>query len=87
MNFAPFTLFATYYFQSILKARTSLGISLSRGLVIGGILLYLLPAIFGPDSLWFAMPAAEISVAIVTAILMQRFTKRLGGRELNIIRS
>lgn len=77
--FAPFTLFATYYFQSILKARTSMGISLSRGLIIGGILLYLLPAIFGPDSLWFAMPAAEVSVAIVTAILMQRFTINLGA--------
>lgn len=29
--FVPFTLFATYYFQSILKPRVSLGISLSRG--------------------------------------------------------
>ncbi len=31
--FAPFTLFATYYFQSILKAQLSRGISLSRGLM------------------------------------------------------
>lgn len=76
--FTPFTLFATYYFQSILKARTSLGISLARGLFIGGIMLYLLPALFGADSLWFAMPAAEISVAAVTAILMWRFTRKLG---------
>ena len=75
--FAPFTLFATYYFQSILKARTSLGISLSRGLIIGGVMLYILPALFGPDSLWFAMPVAEISVAGVTAILMGRFTRKL----------
>lgn len=75
--FAPFTLFATYYFQSILKARTSLGISLSRGLLIGSVMLYLLPVLFGADSLWFAMPIAEISVATVTAILMWRFTKRL----------
>lgn len=77
--FAPFTLFATYYFQSILKARTSLGISLSRGLLIGGAMLYLLPALFGADSLWLAMPVAEISVAAVTAILMWHFTKRLDG--------
>lgn len=74
---APFTLFATYYFQSILKARISLGISLSRGLIIGGVMLYLLPALFGADSLWFATPVAEISVAAVTAILMRRFTRRL----------
>lgn len=75
--FAPFTLFATYYFQSILKARVSLGISLSRGLIIGGLLLYILPVLFGADSLWFAMPVAEISVAAVTAVLMRRFTQRL----------
>lgn len=75
--FAPFTLFATYYFQSILKARTSLGISLSRGLLVGGMMLYLLPALFGANSLWFAMPVAEISVAAVTAALMCRFTQRL----------
>lgn len=77
--FAPFTLFATYYFQSILKAQISLGISLSRGLVIGGIMLYLLPAVFGADSLWFAMPVAEISVAAVTVLLMWRFTKKLSA--------
>ena len=78
--FAPFTLFATYYFQSILKARVSLGISLSRGLIVGGVMLYVLPALFGADSLWFAMPAAEISVAAVTAILVRRFTKRLDSK-------
>lgn len=78
--FAPFTLFATYYFQSILKARTALGISLSRGLIIGGVMLYVLPALFGADSLWFAMPLAEISVAIVTALLMRRFTSALDVR-------
>lgn len=75
--FAPFTLFATYYFQSILKVRTSLGISLSRGLIVGGLMLYILPALFGADSLWFAMPVAEISVAIVTSLLMRHFTAKL----------
>lgn len=78
--FAPFTLFATYYFQSILKARTSMEISLSRGLIIGGVMLYVLPAFFGADSLWFAMPAAEISVAVVAALLVRRFTQKLDAR-------
>lgn len=77
--FAPFTLFATYYFQSILKARISLGISLSRGLIIAGVMLYVLPVVFGADSLWFAMPVAEISVAVVTAILMWKFTRKLAA--------
>lgn len=75
--FVPFTLFATYYFQSILKARVSMGISLSRGLIVGAIMLYVLPPIFGASSLWFATPIAEISVAIVTILLMRKFTKEL----------
>lgn len=75
--FAPLTLFATYYFQSILKARLSLGISLSRGLIVGGVMLYLLPALFGADSLWLAMPVAEISVALVTLVLIFLLTRQL----------
>lgn len=75
--FAPFTLFSTYYFQSILKAKAALGISLSRGLIVGGVMLYLLPPLFGAESLWLAMPVAEISVALVTALLTRRFTREL----------
>ena len=75
--FAPFTLFATYYFQSILKARVSLGISLSRGLIVSGALLYILPALFGPQSLWLATPIAEFAVAAVTALLVRKYTRRL----------
>lgn len=75
--FVPFTLFATYYFQSILKARVSLGISLSRGLIVGAVLLYTLPVVFGADSIWFATPIAEIAVAFVTVLLMKKFTKEL----------
>lgn len=75
--FVPFTLFATYYFQSILQAQVSLGISLSRGLIVGGALLYILPPIFGAGSLWLATPIAEISVALVTVLLMRKFTRAL----------
>lgn len=75
--FVPFTLFATYYFQSILKARVSMGISLSRGLVVGAVMLYLMPPVFGADSLWFATPVAEVTVALVTILLMSKFTREL----------
>lgn len=75
--FAPFTLFATYYFQSILKAKVSMGISLARGLIVGAVMLYALPVIFGAESIWFATPIAEVSVALVTVLLMTRFTKEV----------
>ncbi|MGN1025715.1 MAG: MATE family efflux transporter [Faecousia sp.] len=73
--FVPYTLFATYYFQSILKARISMAISLSRGLIVGAVMLYLLPPVFGADSIWFATPIAEISVALVTVLLMGNLRK------------
>lgn len=75
--FAPFSLFATYYFQSILKARVSMAISLSRGLLVGAVMLYVLPPIFGADSLWLATPIAEVTVAAVTAVLMVKLTRSL----------
>lgn len=78
--FVPFTLFATYYFQSILKARVSMGISLARGLLVGAVMLYVLPPIFGGDSIWFATPIAEISVALVTTFLMRKFTRKLESK-------
>lgn len=52
----------------------------TRGLIVGGVMLYLLPALFGADSLWLAMPMAEISVAAVTGMLTARFTKGLDAR-------
>lgn len=74
----PFTLFATYYFQSILKAKASLVISLSRGLIVGSIFLYLFPILFGKESIWLAAPTTEILVAIVAAYLTWKFTSNLG---------
>lgn len=82
--FAPFTLFSTYYFQSILKAKTALGISLCRSFIVVVALLYILPLIFGADSLWFASPVTEILVAAATAVLMLRLTRMLNiSREDN----
>lgn len=40
-------------------------------------MLYLLPALLGADSIWFASPVAEISVAAVTAVLMRKYTNEL----------
>ncbi len=66
--FVPFTIFSTYYFQSILKPGLALFISLARGVVISGLLILLLPVLFGPNALWFAMPISEVLVAIFCVI-------------------
>lgn len=73
----PLNIFSTYYFQALMKPSVSFIVSVSRGAVISGILIYLLPIIAGADSIWFAMPVTELTVAIYVAIMMTRYTKRL----------
>jgi len=61
---------ASYYLQSILKSKESMLLSLLRGFILYIILLYLLPAVFGFDSIWLTMPITEgITMIIALAIL------------------
>ena len=73
----PFNIFSTYYFQAILQPRASFVVSVSRGLVISGILILALPAIAGADSLWLAMPITELLVALYVAASIRRYTRAL----------
>ena len=73
----PLNIFSTYYFQALMKPTTSFIVSVSRGAVISGILIMLLPAIAPAESIWFAMPITELVVAIYVAVMMFRYTKQL----------
>lgn len=71
----PFNVFATYYFQAIMKSHISVIASLARGLVISGATIMLLPLIFDPNSIWFAMLVTEITVGLFGLYYMVRETK------------
>ena len=73
----PLNIFSTYYFQTLMKPQIAFAISVSRGLVISGILIFLLPVIAGADAIWFAMPITEVLVCIFVILMMIRYTKRL----------
>lgn len=68
----PFNIFSTYYFQAIMKPSTAFVVSVGRGAVISGSLIYLLPLAFGADSIWFAMPITELVVAVFVAVMIRR---------------
>lgn len=72
----PFNVFSTYYFQAMMKPSTAFVVSVGRGAVISGILIYLLPTIAGSDSIWFAMPITELIVAIFVAVMMRQYQKQ-----------
>ena len=60
--FLPFNIFATFYFQAVMKERIALVGSVARGVVLSGILVLLLPAVCGPGSVFWAMPVSELAV-------------------------
>lgn len=73
----PLNIFSTYYFQAVMKPVASFVVSVSRGAVISGMFIFLLPVLAGADSIWFAMPITELLVAVYVIYKMDRYTKNL----------
>lgn len=71
----PLNIFSTYYFQSLMKPRASFSVSVLRGLVLSGALIYALPALLGPGAVWFAMPVTEAVTAVGVCMLIVRYTR------------
>ncbi|MEC6748690.1 MATE family efflux transporter [Marinilactibacillus sp. XAAS-LB27] len=79
----PFNIFATYYFQSTEKPGISFAISVTRGLVLSGGLIILLPTLFNANTIWFAMPITELLVAIPVGIIIFKSFKQNDSIEYN----
>ena len=73
----PFNIFSTYYFQALMKPSASFLVSVSRGAVISGALILLLPAFAGGFAIWFAMPLTELIVTVYAAVKIRKFTGEL----------
>lgn len=80
----PFNIFSTYYFQALMRPKTSFAVSVSRGAVISGILILILPVAMGANAIWFAMPITELLVAIYVAMRMIRYTKAINEKEKQV---
>ena len=65
-----------------MKPKDSFLVSVARGAVLSGILIYLLPVIAGADAIWFAMPITELLVAIYVAVKMSQYTKELSEERM-----
>lgn len=70
-------LFATYYFQALMKPAAAMAVSVARGFAVSGALILLLPVLAGPDAMWFAMPLTELAVAAGAVWGMVRLTRSL----------
>lgn len=78
----PFNIFSTYYFQALMKPTASFVVSVSRGALISGILIYLLPVIAGANAIWLAMPLTELFVAVYVIARMVKYTKQLSQGQI-----
>lgn len=72
----PLNIFSTYYFQALLKPKASFIVSVSRGVIISGILISLLPLIRA-DSIWLAMPVTEAITGIYAIYNIRKYTNEL----------
>lgn len=72
----PINVCSTYYFQSVMHPGISLMIASARGIVVSGILIYVLPALFGANALWLAMPVTELLTMgfVIAALRITIFT-------------
>lgn len=69
---------STYYFQSVLKRTDSFAVSVLRGVLINGILVYAFPAVFGSGALiWAVMPLTEVLTFVYVAIRVFSTSKKL----------
>ncbi len=76
----PFNIFSTYYFQTLMRPMASFIVSVSRGAVVSGGLIYILPVVAGADAIWFAMPVTELLVAVYVTVKMVQYTKAVSDR-------
>lgn len=75
----PFNIFSTYYFQALMRPSAAFTVSVPRGAVVSGILIFLLPAVAGADSIWYAMPITELLAAVYAAVMMKRCDRALSA--------
>ena len=73
----PFNIFSPYYFQSILKPKTSLISSILRSIVVSCLLIVYIPKILNPDLLWLSMLFTEMIVGIYNVSKTIKLTKNL----------
>ena len=78
--FLGITVLSTYYLQSTMSDKMSMLIAILRGLVIDGLLIFLLPVFLGINGVWLALPCSELIVAGIALLFI--YKKRSYGDAL-----
>ena len=77
-----FSVFTSSCFTGLGDGLTSGIIALVESFAAPIAMIYLLPAVFGADGIWFALPAAEVISATLCAVFLKtRYPRRVAGLE------
>ena len=68
LSFIPLAIntFATYYLQSVIRSKMASVISLSRGLVLNALFLYVFPLFIGGNGIWWAVFFTEAVTTVIS---------------------
>lgn len=64
----------SYYLQSLVKTKSSVAVSLARGVALPAVLIPLLPAVFGFSAIWWVMPLAELLTMGMAVVFLRKLT-------------
>jgi putative MATE family efflux protein len=73
--FMGFNIFGSGFFTALNNGRISAFLSVARSLVLQLIFIYLLPAMFGADGLWYTVVASEGICLILTIAMWKKYQK------------
>ena len=73
MLFMPLNVFATFALQAVMKIKPTLAVSLLRGVILCAVLVYLLPVLIGPGSIWYVMLITEAVTAALAVFYMRKY--------------
>lgn len=73
MLFMPFNVFVTFCLQAVMKIKPTLVVSVLRGVLLCGVLVYLMPALLGAGSIWWVMLITEGITALVAVAYMRKY--------------
>jgi len=79
-----FQMVTTAFFQSIGKAKISIFLSLSRQMLFLLPMLIVLPLFFGVDGIWWSLPIADVTAAVVSAVMMVYYMRKFKNQNTNM---
>ncbi len=76
------TTYSSSYFTGLNQGGDSLAIALTKSFIGPLAMVFLLPALMGPDGIWYSSPAAEVLAILVMLVCFMRWKKREASGDL-----